>query len=347
MYATSYTTFHAIQTMTETSMPKHFTTCAVVGAPSLRGQNYLDGVQLAPEYLRKAGLHKVIDYVGKVAHDCGDLNFEDVEENWNASLESSLYHKNVKHSKTLGGSCRKLFEKVYEQACENRLVLTIGGDHSIATGSISGALLRYPELVVVWVDAHADINTPETSPSGNYHGMPMGHLLRLFRLKVPGFEWMDNLPKLQPNSIVYIGLRDLDVGEKKILKELGISCFTMSDIEKLGIGKTVAAALRSVDPYGIRPIHMSFDIDSCDPSIAPGTGTKVQGGLTYREAHFICESIAETCRLVTMDFVEVNPTVDCNDSDLCRPRVPTDLCASKTVRLCLELIGSSLGMKLL
>jgi len=162
----------------------------------------------------------------------------------------------------------------------------------------------------VWVDAHADINTDATSPSGNVHGMPVAFLMGLMNAaEVKGFEWLSSIPKLKPNRIVYIGLRDVDPGEKEILHQFGIKAYSMHEIDKYGIGKIVGEALNNIDPYGNNPIHLSFDVDALDPSIAPSTGTPVIGGLTFREGGLICELLAETGRLISMDLTEVNPSL--------------------------------------
>lgn len=159
---------------------------------------------------------------------------------------------------------------------------------------------------MIWVDAHADINTVETTDSGNIHGMPVSFLLGLGS-KVSEFEWIK--PTLTPERIVYIGLRDVDAGEKQILRENGIKAFSMHDVDKHGIGKVVEMALDLVNPDRTRPIHLSFDVDALDPTVAPSTGTPVRGGLTFREGHYICEAVHETGLLVALDLVEVNPSL--------------------------------------
>lgn len=174
-------------------------------------------------------------------------------------------------------------------------------------GTISGVLDAHPEACVVWVDAHADINTPQTSTSGNIHGMPLSFLLGIAG-EIPKaesgpqpFSWIK--PVLRPDRLVYIGLRDVDDGEKKILREHNIRAFSMHEVDKYGIGRVVELALAHVNPDGNRPIHLSFDVDALDPSVAPSTGTPVRGGLTFREGHYICEAIAETGLLVGLDIM--------------------------------------------
>ncbi|CAI2181211.1 4043_t:CDS:2, partial [Funneliformis geosporum] len=184
-----------------------------------------------------------------------------------------------------------------------QLALTLGGDHSLALGTVVGTLSVHPEACLIWIDAHADINTPETTESGNLHGCPVSFLLGIAG-KVPGFEWVK--PFLKPDRLVYIGLRDVDRPEKKILKQLGIKAFSMHEVDKYGIGKVVEMALDVVNPKRDRPIHLSFDVDALDPTVAPSTGTPVRGGLTFREGHYICEAIHETGCLVSVDIMEVN-----------------------------------------
>jgi len=183
-----------------------------------------------------------------------------------------------------------------------QLALTLGGDHSLALGTVMGTLSVYPNACLIWIDAHADINTPETTKSGNLHGCPVSFLLGIAG-KVPGFEWVK--PILLPEKLVYIGLRDVETSEKKILKKMGIKAYSMHDVDKYGIGKVVEMALDTVNPKRDCPIHLSFDVDALDPTVAPSTGTPVRGGLTFREGHYICESIHETGCLVAVDMMEV------------------------------------------
>lgn len=186
--------------------------------------------------------------------------------------------------------------------------MTLGGDHSLAMGTIAGTKRKYPNAGVVWVDAHADINTPLTTESGNLHGCPVSFLLGLDGCDVEPFnKWLK--PCLKPEDIVYIGLRDIDDAEKKILKENNIKTFTMHHVDKHGIGKVMELALQYINPSRDRPLHLSFDVDALDPTVAPSTGTPVRGGLTFREGHYITEVVAETGCLVALDIMEVNPSL--------------------------------------
>lgn len=195
-------------------------------------------------------------------------------------------------------------------------------------GTVSGTKKRFPDAAVIWVDAHADINTPLTTDSGNLHGCPISFLLGLKGCDIPPFNvWLE--PCLAPQDLVYIGLRDIDNGEKQILRDLGIKVFSMHDVDKYGIGRVMDMVLAHVG--ATRPIHLSFDVDALDPSVAPSTGTPVRGGLTFREGHFICEAIAETGNLVGLDIVEVNP--DLQDK----------LAAEQTVAIGCSLARAALG----
>jgi len=225
-------------------------------------------------------------------------------------------------------------------------VLTVGGDHSIASGSITGIMKHRRDLAVVWVDAHGDCNTPETSPSKNYHGMPLAHILGWFQHRVTGFDWCDDFlatsGPLPEENVALIALRDVDPPERALLRACGVHVFTMQDIDRYGIGPIMEMALERIDPKGRRPLHLSFDIDSCDPTIAPGTGTKARGGLSYREAHYICERLACTHRLGSMDLVEVNPELDQALSETMHGDDP-EIGGTETVRLGIELVASALG----
>ena len=213
----------------------------------------------------------------------------------------------------------------------------MNSDHTIGAGSIAGLLKSHPDAGVLWIDAHADINTPTISPSGNMHGMPLAFLLQglVSHSTIPGLEWMGEGPFLKKENLVYIGLRDVDSGERKLIRELGIRAFTMQDVDRFGIGKTMEMALDHLCGSNLRPIHMSYDIDAVDPVLAPSTGTTVRGGLTFREALYVAEAASESRSLVSLDMVEVNPSL-----------VPGHG-AAITVDMALLLISSALGNTIL
>jgi arginase len=207
--------------------------------------------------------------------------------------------------------------------------LALGGDHSIAIGTIAGVAQRMKRLGVIWIDAHADINTPQTSPSGNLHGMALAAGLGLGDPRFTGIAGIS--PKLQPSRIVLVGARALDEGEKHFIRKHEIACFTMYDIDRYGMARVMEDAIR-IASTGSDGVHVSFDIDSVDPREAPGTGTPVRGGLNYREAHLAMEMLYDARIVTSADIVEVNPLLD---------NTPV------TARLAVELIGSLLGEKIL
>merc|ERR1711874_95272 len=253
---------------------------------------------------------------------------------------------------SIGSVLKGLHFKV-KHICESgQFCLSLGGDHGIATGSISGVKAVYKDLKVIWIDAHADINVPEESPSGNYHGMPVAHLLGWIKKGYfPNFEWLeleDNL-MIKPEDIVYIGLRDLDEGEKRNLVKHNIKCYTMHHVDKLGIANVMDEI---VDYFKLKdskvPIHISLDIDGIDPIHAPGTGTRSKGGLNEREAHYILRELNNYKCIVSMDLVEINPLLDRELSEPYHGDIG-DVTSTKlqTVSLGLELIASALGYKIL
>jgi len=299
-------------------------TVGIIGG-GYKGGQPISGVEGGPKAIRDAGLLPAIWKLGWEVEDFGDLEFQTIENDPTAD-------NGVKHPRQVGSACEKIFDTVYKHAVEGKLMLTLGGDHSLAIGTIAAACKAWKDTVVVWVDAHGDINTPATSPSGNIHGMPVAFLMGLVKGEVPGFEWLH--PCLTPDRIVYIGLRDVDFGEKKILREQGIKVFSMTEVDKFGIGKVMEMALDHVNPKRDKPIHLSYDVDGIDPQVIPSTGTRVRGGLSYREARHICEAVSETGRLVSLDIVEVNPAIG----------TPKDV--EETASVAVDLVKSALGRKL-
>lgn len=247
-------------------------------------------------------------------------------------------HRGMKNAQAVSAVTKQLSSQVYEHASKGRFVLTLGGDHSIAIGTISGTAKAMRErlgrdMAVIWVDAHADINTPESSDSGNIHGMPLAFLTGLATEKEGNpFGWVTEDQRVSVKKLVYIGLRDVDRGEKKILRENGIKAFSMHDIDRHGIGKVMDMALGWIGSD--TPIHLSFDIDALDPMWAPSTGTAVRGGLTLREGDFIAECVHETGSLVALDLVEVNPSLQEHG-------------AAETVRAGVSIVRCALGDTLL
>eukprot|EP00298_Acanthocystis_sp_HF-20_P005641 c15738_g1_i1.p1 GENE.c15738_g1_i1~~c15738_g1_i1.p1 ORF type:complete len:345 (-),score=169.81 c15738_g1_i1:316-1350(-) len=298
---------HLIRNLSEESLlsPQPATRrVSIFGVPMFLGQP-IDGVEKGPGLLRQFGLKEKLSGEGWDINDVGDLDIQPYSES-HPKLDPK--HGIAKRCFAIGRNLQNLASVLSTsiQKHDNEFDLILGGDHVIAAGSIAGILRQRPNLGVIWVDAHADINTPKTTPSGNMHGMPLGFLINglVDHEVVPGFEWLKHQPKLSPKQIVYIGLRDVDPGEIRLIHELGILSFTMHDITRFGIGKVMDIAINHL---GDVPLHLSYDIDAIDPAIAPSTGTRVVGGLTYREAHYVAEVVAETNRLRSMDMVEVNP----------------------------------------
>ncbi|KAH7107606.1 Ureohydrolase [Auriculariales sp. MPI-PUGE-AT-0066] len=287
------------------------------------------GVDTGPIHLVEAGLIDQLRELGwDVAFD-GHHQFESLSGIHDPPIG------NLKNPRLVSRVCQSVAD-VVTRHCENgQLPVVLGGDHSLAMGTISGSLAKYPEAVVIWVDAHADINTIASTDSGNLHGMPVSFLLGINGPPASGsvnaqgydeamnqYSWIK--PKLTADRLVYIGLRDIDAGEKQILRQHGIKAFSMHEgtslfsrwsssnwfvVDKYGIGRVVEMAIDHVNPKRDKPIHLSFDVDALDPSVAPSTGTPVRGGLSFREGHYICEAIHETGCLVALDLMEVNPSL--------------------------------------
>merc|ERR1719361_431162 len=207
------------------------------------------------------------------------------------------------------GICsQEISNEVAEARMKNQFVVTVGGDHAMAFGTLSGVLRARPDTGVIWVDAHADINTPEISPSGNCHGMPVSAVMGIYDYTVhPGWEWMTE--RLHPSSIVFIGLRDIDEMEKKLLKALHAHVFDRHEIQRLGMPEVMRRAIAILNPSGDRPLHLSLDVDGLDPSCMPSTGTLADCGITKPEALYLIESLAETGCLCSMDLAEFNPRI--------------------------------------
>jgi len=325
------------------------------------GQPYV-GTDHGPKLLRHAGLLEDLTSIGWQVHDQGDLDCTSSGEeetdvflgitnkstSTNTSNTSTRPHtttSNAKNSKIVGKGCELLAIEVIKAIRKGHFPLILGGDHSIGAGSLAGLLKARPNTGIIWVDAHADLNTPEMSQSGNMHGMPVGLLMKGLMDSSsstipPGFEWLhsDEMRdvRLDPDSIVYIGLRDVDAKEREVLHKKNIKCFTMYDVDKDGIGGVMDKALHHLlhkDPD--RPLHLSYDIDAVDPHIAQATGTPVRGGLTYREAHFVAEAAARCGNLASAEIVELNPTLS-NDTG-----------AAETVDLGLGLLTSLMGKSII
>ena len=262
------------------------------------------GVDMGPSALRIAGIGDQIAALGCTVVDKGDLPAPIPETQRPADARK-------KYVREIAKVCQRLRDVALKSLDGGALPLVLGGDHSLATGSVAASadwLRRSAALPLglIWVDAHGDMNTPETTTSGNVHGMPLAALLGHEPLELASIGFS---PSVQPEHTVLLGVRNLDDQEKEQIRRSGVHVFTMKDIDRDGIARIAERAL-TVAAAGTGGIHISFDMDVCDPSIAPGVGTPVKGGLDYREAHMVMELVADSLRLVALDIVEVNPTLD-------------------------------------
>lgn len=280
----------------------------IVLAPFSGGQPK-SGVENGPKYLMKQGLRHDLETLGWTTSVEEPLQGKDLEARKN---DTSDVHGIVKRPNLVGEASQLVYQSVKKVAQEGKLALTLGGDHSIAIGSVAGVFDQYPNAGLLWIDAHADINTPSSTESGNLHGCPVSFLMGLDPKNTPpSLQWV---PKcLDPKKIAYIGLRDVDAGERQILKENGIAAFSMYHVDRFGLNKVIEMALEKVCPNGDEPIMVSYDVDAIDPLYVPATGTPVRGGLTLREGLFLVERIAETGRLIALDVVECNPELAAHD----------------------------------
>lgn len=276
------------------------------------------GVSLGPSAIRYAGVTEKLMKIGYNVHDEGDI----IADRPISPLTDGVKLRFLDEVTRVN---TELCNKVSKVMDEGRFPLVLGGDHSIAIGTIAGVAKHKKNLGVIWFDAHGDINTEDTSPSGNIHGMPVAVSLGM------GHERLTSIggafKKIKADNLVYIGCRDLDTGERKVLKELGITVFTMHEVDRYGMPYIIDQAIK-IAGQETDGIHVSFDLDSLDPLEVQGTGTRVPGGLTYREGNFALEMIALSDKLVSAEFVEVNPIIDNNN---------------KTAGIAVSLIGSLLG----
>ncbi|MDQ0247311.1 arginase [Bacillus fengqiuensis] len=273
---------------------------SIIGIPMDLGQTRR-GVDMGPSAIRYAGVSERLENLGYIVHDEGDIKVEIKER---AQMDADT---NLKNLKAVADATEKLSQKVDEIVRLNQFPLVLGGDHSVAIGTLAGVAKHSENLGVIWYDAHGDLNTAETSPSGNIHGMPLAVSLGI------GHPALTNIggyaPKVKPENIVIIGARSLDDGEKELIKEKGIKVYTMHEIDRLGMAKvmeeTVAYLKERTDA-----VHLSLDLDGLDPDDAPGVGTPVIGGISYRESHLAMEMLFEANIITSAEFVEINPILD-------------------------------------
>ncbi|MFS4826562.1 arginase [Staphylococcus aureus] len=275
----------------------------IIGAPSTFGQRKL-GVDLGPTAIRYAGLISRLKQLDLDVYDKGDIKVPVVNiEKFHSE------QKGLRNYDEIIDVNQKLNKEVSASIENNRFPLILGGDHSIAVGSVSAISKHYNNLGVIWYDAHGDLNIPEESPSGNIHGMP----LRILTGEGPKELLELNSNVIKPENIVLIGMRDLDKGERQFIKDHNIKTFTMSDIDKLGIKEVIENTIEYLKSRNVDGVHLSLDVDALDPLETPGTGTRVLGGLSYRESHFALELLHQSHLISSMDLVEVNPLIDSNN----------------------------------
>jgi arginase len=298
---------------------------AIIGAPLDLGQGRR-GVDMGPSAMRVANLNARIAALGYTVEDLGNVPVEQAE----ASPEG---HPHAKYLPQIAATCQRLAVLVGETLSRGSVPLVLGGDHSVAVGTVSGVSQFFRErtqsIGLIWLDAHADMNTPESSPSGNVHGMPLAcivgrgpsELTDIFRYS----------PKVAPGNVVIVGLRDVDQTERPNVREYGVHAFTMREIDERGMRSVMEQAL-DLASDGTTGFHLSLDMDFVDPKDAPGVGTPVRGGATYREAHLAMEMICDSRRMLSMEVVEVNPVIDE---------------VNRTADLAVELVASGLGKRIL
>jgi len=272
-------------------------TVRILGVPMDMGQSRR-GVDMGPSAIRYAGLQEHLQRLGYTVYDCGNLDVPVVEE-------VTEREPNARYVEAVAEVCNRIYQEILTCMAEDDFAIVLGGDHSISIGSIAAMARRRP-TGVIWVDAHGDFNTPETSPSGNVHGMPVAALIGQGALSLVNVGYAG--AKLQPSQIVMIGVRDLDPEERARLAESHISVFTMTEIDEHGIAEVTRRALDRLNFMDV--LHVSLDMDALDPEDAPGVGTPVRGGISYREAHLLMEILAHSGKVRSLDIVEINPILD-------------------------------------
>jgi arginase len=297
----------------------------VLGVPMDLGSGRR-GVDMGPSAIRIAGVAERLTDLGHKVIDDGDVVIKNIEE-LKVGNERARYLPEIARASSI------IARKTERIMSLGHFPLVLGGDHSIAVGSLSGiasvARERGQKLGLLWIDAHGDINTPETTPSGNIHGMPLAVLLGFGAPELTTIGGPS--AKVAPANVALVGIRSLDTGEKKRLKETGVQVHTMSDIDRHGVHRVMKKALARVTD-GTALVHVSLDLDAVDPTVAPGVGTPVKGGLDYREAHLIMELIADAGVMTSLELVEVNPILDeCN----------------RSAEFAVELVQSAFGKKIL
>ncbi len=293
---------------------------AIIGAALDLGQGRR-GTDMGPSAIRYAGLDARIAELGRACEDWGNVRTP-VAESIEPGDERARFLDEIK------ATCAAIADAVARAKQEGRLPLVLGGDHSVALGTLGGLARSTSPGGVLWLDAHGDLNRPETSPTGNVHGMVLAAALGLAGDAFESDAWP--IPAVEPSRVALVGVRSLDEGERQLLRELGARVYTMSDVDRLGVERAIRESLEHVAGSGF--VHVSLDMDVIDPEVAPGVGTPVRGGLSYREAHFALELVAESGLAGSLEVVEVNPVLDRENA---------------TGRLAVELVASALGARIL
>ncbi len=294
---------------------------STLGAPLDLGSSGRRGVDMGPSAIRYAGLADHLARLGTDHRDLGDVDAP-------AREQSEPGDASARYLAAILETCDEIGGSVASVARSNRMPLVLGGDHSVAFGSLLGMAAVHGAGGALWLDAHGDINTPATTASGNVHGMPLAAALGVAGPMFDRPGWA--LPTLDLDHVALVGVRSLDAAERELVSDLGLSVFTMSDIDRRGLGAVMSEAIEVV--RGASFVHLSLDLDVIDPRTAPGVGTPVPGGLGYREAHLATELIAEADIVSSIDIVELNPILDV---------------ANATGRLAVELAASALGKRIL
>jgi len=288
---------------------------AIIGAALDLGQGRR-GVDMGPSAMRAAGLEERLRSLGYEVRDLGNVASPEPEA-------TALGDESARFLPEIKETCARVAALV-QASTADEIPLVLGGDHSVALGTLGGLASAHGPGGVLWIDAHSDINTPETSPSGNVHGMGLAAALGLAGPEFESDAW--TLPAVDPERVALIGTRQLDEGERRLLRKAGVRVFTMSEIDRIGIERAIRESLDRVAGGGF--VHVSLDMDVLDPVVAPGVGTPVRGGLTYREAHLALELVAESGLAGSLEVVEVNPILDRENT---------------TALTAVELVASALG----
>jgi arginase len=298
---------------------------AIIGAPMDLGAGRR-GVDMGPSALRVAGLNEKLERLGYEVEDLGNVVVDQPET-------APAGHPKARYLPQIAHTCSRLAGMVEHAAEQGRVPLVLGGDHSVAVGTVAGVSCHYrkrnQKLGLIWIDAHADMNTPGSSPSGNVHGMPLACLIGLGPEELSGLS--GHTPMVDPANVAIVGLRSVDEIERLNVRGTGVHPFTMRDIDERGMRAVIEEAVAHATA-GTAGFHLSFDMDAVDPSEAPGVGTPVHGGITYREAHLAMELVCDSGRMTSMEVVEVNPVMDV---------------ANQTALLGVELVMSALGKRIL